>query len=1203
MRNDSCNLAKGTLLLFILCFFNIQLHAAYQHYIYNNRREIDTDHVTKWMPRAVYYTNTSGREKYTYPKWAYYNNGWKTSFYDYDGSWVYPYSVSAFGGTDKKSFCITSPQAYDSIYSLEIEFVKTLDAIEIDSIHLSFGSFPESERAEIDYSLIKYKFSAPIGNNNKYSFSGIYGSGQIGIHFYLHCTKDTVYNAPFAVKSITVTSLRDFKFDKTVDTLVIGETFTPPALSYTDDSIRFVSSNPDIALVTQDGKILPISKGETTIKAIDVVTAEEASYVLNVVGISSAGGTSEFINVETPGTLSLLASELESVDIRHLTVKGNINAKDISYIKTGAGRFRNLESIDLKDAVVVEGGGAYASWYESNDIGMGKTTYEYFYADTCYTDKNSISDGLGGANTTIKVYGNRLDALFINCPGLKKVVLPANITCIGDYMFAYDNNLESVEFPQTICSIGDNAFNGCEHLLSLVFPQSITQVGTKAFFNCYSLVNVGDLSHVTKMGEMAFSGCTNLVGNAADMTLDLSGLDTIPESAFMNCRLLSGIRFSSSLKMIADEAFCNGEPDALRSLSLPEGLVNIGDNAFASRRGLENVSIPKSLKRLSYSSFAGTPFQNNITPDDGIFYIGNIAIASDYNLSGLTFRDGTVAVADYFNGNKSVTSVSFPNTVEYIGKSAFYEFEITELVLPEGVDEIAEKAFYCCEKLQQCNLPSTLKTIKDMAFSACSELMTLTIPENVEFIGVWAFSGCSSLVRVRYNAVNAVVDECGNLIGSDYYYCVFPECPGMDKVIIGGKVRTLPRGLFKNCSGLLKVEFEDREEGLPLTIGNNVFDDCQSLISCPLPQGTVSIGESAFYQCISLPSDNLFPQGLREIGERAFMRCNALSEVVLKEGLVTLGDHAFDQCTGITTLELPESLVYLGDDILGQGNLQNCNLRELTIKSTDLDLDYHLHNYVASGGGHAHIIERYGAFGNVKTLKTVNIGPKVKYLKGDMFDGCDSLETVNLADANTLEYIGYNTFGSLSPRFNRTPSPWLLPKMYSDEPVYIGSVLLLYNSFDNAQSTRNTTAVVRDGTVGLGGGSMSFFRGDSISLPSSLSTIAEGAIPLDKSTLRICSAALVPPLFVGGESQFEGSDLSQCRIYVPLASVYDYDATPVWRLFWLYPSVSDPAGIDSPLKEGDAPGRWYDLQGRGYDQRPQAPGIYLHGGVKIRYAY
>ncbi len=1195
MRINYYNLVKGTLVLFILCFFNLQLHAAYQYYIYKDGKEIDTTHVTQWMPRAVYYTNKSGTEKHTYPRWAYYYNGrWNTGFYGYDGSLVYPYSVSAFGGTDKKSFCITSPQAYDSIYSLEIEFVKTLDAIEIDSIHLSFGSFPKSERSDIDYSLIKYKFAASIGNNNKYSFSGISGSGQIGIHFYLHCTKDTVYNAPFAVKSIIVTSLRDFKFNKAVDTLVIGEAFTPPALSYTDDSIRYVSSNPNVAVVTQDGKILPISEGETTIKAIDVVTAEEASYVLYVVGISSAGGTSEFINVETPGTLSLLVSELESVDIRHLTVKGNINAKDISYIKSGVGRFRNLESIDLKDAVVVEGGGAYASWYESNDIGMGKTTYEYYYADTCYTDKNSSADGLGGSNNTTKVYGNRLDALFINCPGLKKVVLPANITCIGDYMFAYDNNLESVEFPQAICSIGDNAFNGCEHLLSLVFPQSITQVGTKAFFNCYSLVNVGDLSHVTKMGEMAFSGCTNLVGNAEDMTLNLSGLDTIPESAFMDCRLLSGIRFSSSLKMIADKAFCNGEPEALRSLSLPEGLVNIGDNAFASRRGLENVSIPKSLKRLSYSSFEGTPFQDNIMPDGGIYYIGNIAIASEDNLSALTFREGTVAVADYFNGNKSVTSVSFPNTVEYIGKSAFYEFEITELVLPEGVEEIAEKAFYCCEKLQQCNLPSTLKTIKDMAFSLCSELMTLTIPENVEFIGVWAFSACPSLVRVRYNAVNAVVEECGNLItgGTEYYYRVFLDCPGIDKVIVGSKVRTLPRGLFNGCSGLLKVEFEEREDDLPLTIGNYVFYDCQSLTSCPLPKGTVSIGEHAFYQCISLPSDNLFPQGLREIGERAFMRCNALSEVVLKEGLVTLGDHAFDECTGITTLELPESLVYLGDDILGQGNLQNCNLRELTIKSTDLDLDYHH--------------RRYGAFGNVKTLKTVNIGPKVKYLKEYMFDGCDSLETVNLPDANTLEYIGDNTFGSLNPRsylYGRIPSPWLLPKMYSDEPVYIGRVLLLYNSLDNAQNTQNTTAVVRDGTVGLGSGSMSFFRGDSISLPSSLSTIAEGAIPLDKSTLRIYLAALVPPLFVGGESQFEGSDLSQCRIYVPMASIYDYDATPVWRLFWLYPSVSDPAGIDSPLKEGDAPGRWYDLQGRGYDQRPQAPGIYLHGGVKIRYAY
>lgn len=927
---------------------------------------------------------------------------------------------------------------------------------------------------------------------------------------------------------------------------------------------------------------------------------------------SNTQGSSETITVETPGTLASLLTELESLQVGELTLKGRINASDIQVIKSRSGRFKNLEVINLKEAVIVEGGGAYASRYEGSDIGMGGTTYNYYYADTCYQNETSEQTGLGGANTTINVYGNHLDALFFICPNLKSIVLPDMATCIGDYMFCGCDNLLSVEYPDKITSIGNNAFNNCDSLQQLILPATLTQIGEKAFYNCRSLVSVGSLEHVNKLGTQAFYGCTNLVGDTTNMTMDLSGLDTIPASAFFDCRKLENIRFSTSLKLIGDKAFelnysYDDEYGQLDSIILPEGLVSIGAHAFADQEKLSKVNIPGSLKRLDESSFAGTPYQENLTPDGGIYYIGNIAIASEDNLSALTFREGTVAVADNFNGCKAATSVSFPNTVEYVGKHAFYEFNITELVLPEGVKEIAEQAFYSCDKLKQCELPSTLRIIKDLAFSFCTSLTTVTITENVELIGVYAFSCCSSLVRVSYNAINAKVDDCCNTLNGagEYYYRVFSDCPGMDKVIVGSKVQTLPSGLFKDCTGLLKIEFQEREDGVPLTVGNSVFYGCSSLTTCPLPNGTLSVGHYAFFNCTSLPSDNLFPVGLREIGAYAFMNCTKLSKVVLPEGLHTLQDYAFENCPGITEMVLPESLVYLGDNLFGnqRGSNNISNLNTLTINSTDLDLDYHLSPCTVEKPYYSYLVLGYGAFYNVKTLKTVNIGPRVKRLKGEMFIGCDSLESVNFAEVGNLEYIGYETFGSLDPYnyssyYNESPSPWILTKMYCDEPVYIGKVLYLYNSRTNGQNTKNTTAVIREGTVALGGESLQFFMGDSIALPASVKYVGSLGI---KSGLHIYSAAVVPPVVMLDEDDLNKETIAQCKLFVPQSSMYDYDAVPVWRLFWIYPHTgSNMNGIDKLLIDDNLTDKWYDLNGCSYDSRPEAPGMYIHRGEKLR---
>lgn len=68
--------------------------------------------------------------------------------------------------------------------------------------------------------------------------------------------------------------------------------------------------------------------------------------------------------------------------------------------------------------------------------------------------------------------------------------IPEGVTGIGDYAFAYCENLESIEIPDSVTHIGAFAFEDCENLESIRIPDSVMYIGTYAFYDCPSLKSV-----------------------------------------------------------------------------------------------------------------------------------------------------------------------------------------------------------------------------------------------------------------------------------------------------------------------------------------------------------------------------------------------------------------------------------------------------------------------------------------------------------------------------------------------------------------------------------------------------------------------------------------------------------------------------------------------------------------------------------------
>jgi len=83
-----------------------------------------------------------------------------------------------------------------------------------------------------------------------------------------------------------------------------------------------------------------------------------------------------------------------------------------------------------------------------------------------------------------------------------------------------------------------------------------------------------------------------------------------------------------------------------------------------------------------------------------------------------------------FNGNKSLVSVTVPNSVTSIGSGAFSGCtNLNSVTMPNSVTSIGSSAFSGCTGLTSINIPSSVTSIGGSAFSGCTNLTSVTIPD------------------------------------------------------------------------------------------------------------------------------------------------------------------------------------------------------------------------------------------------------------------------------------------------------------------------------------------------------------------------------------------------------------------------------------------------------------------------------------------
>ena len=338
-----------------------------------------------------------------------------------------------------------------------------------------------------------------------------------------------------------------------------------------------------------------------------------------------------------------------------------------------------------------------------------------------------------------------------------------------------------------------------------------------------------------------------------------SGPENVGVNAFIDCKNLTSVSFSSSVKEIGNWAFegCT----SLKSITLPKYLEAIGSGAFAYDTALTKIEIASGNETFQTS--------------DGVLYSadGQILVCWPGGRGGaVTLPDGLLAVFDEaFEGCDMITSLQCGKELIYFGLAACYG----------------------CTALQSVSFGDELLEIGAGAFYGCIRLPSLRIPQKVQIVDAYAFDGCLSLQSLDFPDS---VQELGA------YVCT--DCTSLESVTIGRSVKTINKHAFENCTSLKAVVIPDSVT----LIDDWAFAGCGELKSAVIGNGVKTIGERAFNACVKM-TDLTLGSSIKAIGEYAFYGCKRVQAIDLPDTLTTLRRDAFTSCVRVKKLCLPASLV------------------------------------------------------------------------------------------------------------------------------------------------------------------------------------------------------------------------------------------------------------------------------------------------------
>lgn len=325
--------------------------------------------------------------------------------------------------------------------------------------------------------------------------------------------------------------------------------------------------------------------------------------------------------------------------------------------------------------------------------------------------------------------------------------------------------------------------------------------------------------------------------------------------------------------------------DKIRSITVSDGIVDIGEYAFSGCKNCTEILLPESVKTIAGTAFSYCP--------------------------GLQDEHGIAIVRDVFCG--------------YYGSAA-------EVAIPENVTQIGLAAFDSCENLKQVTIPSGVRTIVWGAFTKCKAIRKVFISGSSTEIAPNAFDDCRKLTIYAPAGSRAEAFAKGNLKRFNFVEeAQLPEkpdaCEAKEQSVHTAEPKKGPIvkrsklledtwnafqektaaqikkewGVESTPEGLTIVKYkgEDTAFVIPRNIGGKVvvrLADDSFRASCSLESGKKSAYNKKMYKTKAV----IVEEGIVRIGAAAFAGCVFVTDICLPGSVTEIGAEAFRDCHKLT---------------------------------------------------------------------------------------------------------------------------------------------------------------------------------------------------------------------------------------------------------------------------------------------------------------
>jgi hypothetical protein len=443
-------------------------------------------------------------------------------------------------------------------------------------------------------------------------------------------------------------------------------------------------------------------------------------------------------------------------------------------------------------------------------------------------------------------------------------VIPSSVKKIADYSFANAKFLTDVVLPDNLTDIGSSAFYSTPLLQKLAIPASVKNIGNSVFDYTNSLQSIS-----VDPANQWFASLDGVLFNK-----DKSNLIIYPKAK-------SGSRYEvpASVKKISDKSF---QYSTLTSVGLPNGLIEIGDMAFAFMPLLRNVIIPDTLETINNYAFYQS-VKNTITIPNNVKTVGYQSIA-DQNDSGFIYCGSTLNVEELISKNSNK-----PNLCDKKVANAPIGVKAT------SIDESSAKV--------AVTAPENDGGSPILSYTVISNSGEETTVAAAAFAGFVTVNGLKPSTRYTFTVI--ATNIAGDSVSSNVSNAIItatsssPENSSTGSLTIpcGGKATyKITNGVVSDgydCSGDLIID------NRATSIGDDAFTGSK-LGSVRLPDSVTSIGNYVFWNS-TLTNLNI-PEKVTRIGEVFLGQAKNIKSISLPKSLTSFGAYAFYEAYALESI-------------------------------------------------------------------------------------------------------------------------------------------------------------------------------------------------------------------------------------------------------------------------------------------------------------